>query len=55
MTLSAKTLLAGIILAFATIPATAETPEEKGRWIAEQTDRRDLGWGDSEVQLQAAL
>ena len=55
MTLSAKTLLAGIILAFATIPATAETPEEKGRWIAEQTDRRDLGWGDSEVHLTMTL
>lgn len=35
--------------------ALAETPEEKGRWIAEQTDQRDLGWGDSEVRLTMTL
>ncbi|MEQ8398768.1 outer membrane lipoprotein-sorting protein [Thalassobaculum sp.] len=36
-------------------PAFAETAEEKGRWIAEQADQRDLGWGDSEVRLTMTL
>lgn len=48
-------IIAGIILCFSAIPAASETPEEKGRWIAEQTDQRDLGWGDSEVHLTMTL
>lgn len=47
--------IAGIILCFSAIPAASETAEEKGRWIAEQTDARDLGWGDSAVQLTMTL
>ena len=47
--------VAGLILCFSAIPTAAETPEEKGRWIAEQTDQRDLGWGDSEVHLTMTL
>ena len=33
----------------------AETPEEKGRAIAEEMDRRDLGWGDAEVEMNMIL
>ncbi len=36
-------------------PALAETPQEKGRAIAEEMDRRDLGWGDSETTLTMTL
>lgn len=36
-------------------PLHAETPEEKGLAIAEEADRRDLGWGDSEVSLNMIL
>lgn len=36
-------------------PAQAETPEEKGRVIAEEMDRRDLGWGDSATKLTMTL
>lgn len=48
-------VIAGVILCFSAIPVASETPEEKGRWIAEQTDQRDLGWGDSDVQLTMTL
>ncbi|MEQ8814670.1 MAG: outer membrane lipoprotein-sorting protein [Thalassobaculum sp.] len=48
-------VIAGIILCFSAIPVASETAEEKGRWIAEQTDRRDLGWGDSEAHLTMTL
>ena len=33
----------------------AETPEEKGRAIAEELDRRDLGFGDSAAELKMVL
>jgi outer membrane lipoprotein-sorting protein len=33
----------------------AETPEEKGRAIAEELDRRDLGFGDSATKLKMLL
>lgn len=48
-------VVAGLILCFSAIPAASETAEQKGRWIAEQTDARDLGWGDSRVQLTMTL
>ncbi len=35
--------------------AFAQTPEEKGLAIAVEADRRDLGWGDSEVKLEMVL
>lgn len=38
-----------------TAPATAETPEEKGLQIAIDTDRADLGWGDSTVSLKMVM
>lgn len=34
---------------------SAETPEEKGLAIAQEADRRDLGFGDSEVTLRMVL
>lgn len=33
----------------------AETPEEKGRTIAEEIDRRDLGFGDSAAEMKMVL
>jgi outer membrane lipoprotein-sorting protein len=51
----AAALTLGAVLGVSTLPALAETPQEKGRWIAEETDRRDLGWGDSEVRLKMTL
>lgn len=36
-------------------PARAETPEEKGRAIAEEMDRRDLGFGDTTAGLKMEL
>ncbi len=38
-----------------TVPALAETPEEKGRAIAVEMDRRDLGWNDSVTKLTMVL
>lgn len=36
-------------------PSTAETPEEKGLAIAQESDKRDLGWGTSETMLKMLL
>ncbi|MBN4016381.1 outer membrane lipoprotein-sorting protein [Rhodospirillaceae bacterium AH-315-P19] len=46
---------AAIGFAFLAAPALAETPEEKGLDIAREIDRRDLGWTDSEVDLNMIL
>jgi len=35
--------------------AVAETPEEKGKAIAEESDRRDLGWKDNKSVLKMIL
>ena len=43
------------ILAVAPTAGLAETPEEKGLAIAIETDKRDLGWGDSKVGLNMIL
>lgn len=51
----ATALTAVLALTAVTGPAVAETPETKGRWIAEQTDLRDRGWGDSRVELVMTL
>ena len=40
---------------FAAAPLAAQSPEEKGREIAEEVDRRDLGWGDESNQLEMVL
>ncbi|MHA1600927.1 MAG: outer membrane lipoprotein-sorting protein [Alphaproteobacteria bacterium] len=47
--------LAATIVVFAALPASAQTPEEKGLAIAEVVDRRDLGWGDSATTLDMIL
>ena len=39
----------------APVPAQAETAQQKGRAIAEEMDRRDLGWGDSATTLTMTL
>ncbi len=36
-------------------PAGAEDAAEKGRAIAEETDRRDRGWGDAYTELEMVL
>ena len=50
-------LVAGALGLGTAIPqrAQAQTPEEKGLQIAEEIDRRDLGWGDSEVSFKMVL
>lgn len=48
--------LAAALLALGAFGAVrAETPEEKGRAIAEELDRRDAGFGDSAVELEMIL
>jgi len=39
----------------AAAPARAQTPEEKGLQVAEEAERRDLGWGDFTVDLKMVL
>lgn len=51
-TLSLNVVLTGVLW---TSLVMAETPEEKGRAIAEEADRRDLGWGDSQTALVMKL
>lgn len=44
------------VMALALPPgAVAATPEQKGLAIATEMDRRDAGWGDSEVALKMVL
>lgn len=48
--------LAAASLAFGALEVVrAETPEEKGRAVAEEVDRRDAGFGDSAAELQMVL
>lgn len=51
--------LAAALLAFGVIGAAgaawSETPEEKGRAVAEEVDRRDAGFGDSTAELKMVL
>lgn len=37
------------------LPAKAATSQEKGKAIAVEVDKRDLGWGDSEAELKMVL
>lgn len=46
---------AAAIAVLAALPAAAQSPEEKGRAIAEEVDRRDLGWSDSTTTLEMIL
>ncbi len=53
----ARTVSIGVfcVVAIAALPAEAETPEEKGRAIAVEMDRRDLGWNDSTTSMTMVL
>jgi len=54
--LALATLLGATVATVALIgAANAETPAEKGLAIAQEVDRRDLGFGDSKVQLKMIL
>jgi len=44
-----------VALAAAGTCGWAESPEEKGLAIAREVDRRDTGWGDSQVELRMTL
>lgn len=47
-------LFASVFL-FTTYAAHAQTPEEKGLEIAREVDNRDIGWGDSTVDVKMVL
>ncbi len=49
------TRLLALILCLIAFSAFAETPEEKGLAIAQESDRRDQGFGDSTVDLEMVL
>ena len=55
--LAAAASLAATALLSALAPsaAQAQSPQAKGRSIAEEVDRRDLGWGDESNQLEMIL
>ncbi|GMG81349.1 hypothetical protein LNKW23_05620 [Paralimibaculum aggregatum] len=58
MTTRTAAVTAALVLVLAgaaTLPALAETPEEKGLAIAEAADRRDLGWGSYTVEGEMVL
>ncbi|MFK8066833.1 MAG: outer membrane lipoprotein-sorting protein [Gammaproteobacteria bacterium] len=44
-----------LLLAFFVINVSAETPEEKGLAIAQEVDKRDLGWSDVTSDLHMIL
>ena len=44
-----------LAIAVVCVTAIAETPEEKGLAIAQEADKRDLGWGTSETNLKMIL
>ena len=48
-------LIAGGMLALSPVRAWAQTPEEKGLAVAEEADRRDLGWHDNETAMKMVL
>ena len=59
-TTRASMLCAGIGLALLVtmlfaVPVRAETPEEKGLAIAQEAERRDLGWVSSATVLHMVL
>ena len=47
-------VMMGLLLAPA-LDLVAQTPQEKGLEIAQEVDRRDLGWGDESNQLEMIL
>jgi hypothetical protein len=50
-----STRLIALILGFNALAVSAETPEEQGLAIAKERKTRDLGWGDSQVELVMTL
>jgi len=51
-----RTVYAGTIAAaLLAMPAAAQSDEELGRQIAEEADRRDLGWGDNASVMRMIL
>ena len=42
-------------LMFMTSPATAQTPEDQGRAVAEEADRQDSGWHDNASVMRMVL
>ncbi len=46
-------IIAGLMIT--TAPTWAQTPEEKGLAVAEEADRRDLGWHDNESTMKMVL
>lgn len=56
-----KTVISTLILGIGAValtsvaPAFAETPEEKGLAIAQQTKMVDAGWGDSQAEMKMIL
>ena len=46
---------AALLFALATVPAAAETPEEKGFAVAARSDRSDRGFTDSRVEMKKVL
>ena len=55
MAAAASLAVTALFAAMAPAAAHGQTPEEKGRSIAEEVDRRDLGWGDESSQLEMVL
>ena len=46
-------IIAGLMMV--TSPAVAQTPEEKGRAVAEEADRQDFGWHDNASVMKMVL
>ena len=55
MAAAASLAFTALFSALAPAMAKAQTPEAKGRAIAEEVDKRDLGWGDESNQLEMIL
>ncbi len=47
--------VAGALASFAFAPAQAQTAEDKGLAIAQEIDKRDIGFGDSQANLTMTL
>ncbi len=50
-----RNLALALLAATITLPAFAETPEEKGLALAVEADKRDENWGDSQSTLEMIL
>lgn len=50
-----NSLIAFSCVSIMALPSYAQTPEEKGLEIAQEADKRDLGWGDSIADMKMLL